>query len=135
MAKVESIHINTPEPVFSIDPTMNRPIEYKDKDAAILLIMRLILLEPGTFETHPDCGVGLISNYRYIQDLDLSSLENRIQTQIETYLPMFTNVSVTIEIDNLEKILKIYINTDQLNTVIPVDTTTGTITTLGDINN
>ena len=134
MAIVESIHIDTPEPVFSIDPTMNRPIEYKDKDGAILLIMRLILLEPGTFETHPDCGVGLISKYRYIQDLDVSELEGRIQTQIETYLPMFTSVSVSIKIDNTDKTLNIYINTDQLNTVIPVDMNTGNIKTLGDIN-
>lgn len=134
MAIVESIHIDTPEPVFSIDPTMNRPIEYKDKDGAILLIMRLILLEPGTFETHPDCGVGLISKYRYIQDLDVSELEGRIQTQIETYLPMFTSVSVSIKINNTDKTLNIYINTDQLNTVIPVDINTGNIKTLGDIN-
>lgn len=127
MAVLNGINIDTPEPVFSIDSALNRPIEYRDKDAAILLIIRLILLDPGTFETHPECGVGLVSKYRYLIDWDLTELEDRIRNQIETYLPLFNNVAVRVEIDNEQKTLMIYINTDQLNTLIPIDTQTGKV--------
>ena len=30
-----------------------------------MCIMRLILMEPGLYETHPKMGVGLVSKYRF----------------------------------------------------------------------
>ena len=117
---------NTDEPLLSIDK-YNRPLTVSNEDAAVLLITRLILLEPGTFQTHPDCGVGIVSMFRHSLDIKKSDIEKRIKSQINTYLPMFTAVEVTVEIDNTNKSIKIYVTSDQLHTIIPIATDTGRV--------
>ena len=102
-------------------------------DAAVMQIIRLILLEPGTIQTHPDCGVGIISKFRYSTEVDVKELENRIASQINTYLPMYTMVQVAVELDNDQKCIKIYITSDQLNAMIPIDTNTGKVLDLDSI--
>ena len=76
----------------------NEPEVFEKQKALMLLLTRLILLEPGTFQSHPDMGVGLISNFRYrVDDGSLSSdLKARIQTQIDTYLPFLSGVDVIV---------------------------------------
>jgi hypothetical protein len=99
-----------------------RPIELEGTDAQIMLIIRLILLDPGTIQTHPDMGVGLVSLYRYTVDVDLDKLRNRIQSQISRYLPMFTTVQVRVDLNVNEHTLYMYIDSDQLNALVPFDT-------------
>ena len=79
----------------------------------MLLLTRLILLEPGTFQSHPDMGVGLISNYRYrVDDGSLSSdLKARIQTQIDTYLPFLSGIDVVVMIKDKSFYVTITIDT------------------------
>lgn len=74
----------------------NRPTVYTDVDATYTLLIRLILLNPGTYPTHPRMGVGLVSRYRYAKESDLTNLSNDIEDQIATYLPQFTSVSVEL---------------------------------------
>lgn len=109
------------EPLMTINQ-FQRPIELEGTDAQIMLITRLILLDPGTIQTHPDMGVGLVSMYRYTVDVDLDKLRNRIQSQISKYLPMFTTVQVKVDLNVNEHTLYIYIDTDQLNALVPFDT-------------
>ena len=110
------------EHVMSVDNNVNRPLILKGDNAVTMLIVRLIMLEPGTFQTHPDMGVGIVSRYRHSNEIDLSELRRRINNQIETYLPMFTNVEVDVDLDNDRHCLLIYITSDQLNAVVPFDT-------------
>jgi hypothetical protein len=49
---------------FSVDE-FNNPKVYKNAEAVSTLLVRLLLLEPGTIQSHPNAGVGLISRYRY----------------------------------------------------------------------
>lgn len=80
--------------------SFNEPKVYEKAPALLLLLTRLILLEPGTFQSHPDMGVGLITNYRYrVDDGSLASeLQSRIKTQIDTYLPILSGVDVNVNI-------------------------------------
>ena len=75
----------------------NMPKVYDTNDANYILIIRLILLEPGTFPSHPKMGVGIKSRYRYNNDENfLMQLENDIANQINAYLPSLymTNISL-----------------------------------------
>jgi len=71
----------------------NRPFSVTGNEAVALNLVRLILLNPGSDPLHPEMGVGL-KNYRYA--LSLSELTKRIEDQINTYLPQYTNASVDI---------------------------------------
>lgn len=76
------------EPLFSLTK-FNTPLEVSGKDAISLLITRLILLEPGTIQSHPNMGVGIVSKYRYseLSNGIAQNLQNEIREQIQTYLP------------------------------------------------
>ena len=67
----------------------------RTKQAAIgLLLLRLILLEPGSDPLHPDMGVG-IKRYRYTMNT-LEELKQRVKNQIDTYLPCFKSSEINI---------------------------------------
>lgn len=83
------------EYTLSITP-LNRPEVLKDQEAVAMLLLRLILLNPGSDPLHPDMGVGII-NYRYAMG-KLEELKSRVKDQIDTYLPCFPAASVSIEI-------------------------------------
>ena len=84
------------EYLLSVDK-YNNPAVKTDKDAIFYLLIRLIMLNPGTIESHPDMGIGLIKNWRYSDMSQIPQLEAEIQSQIETYLPMLQGVSVKVE--------------------------------------
>ena len=74
----------------------NRPTIYTDVDDTYTLLIRLLLLEPGTYPTHPKMGIGLISRYRYAKESDLTNLSNDIENQIAMYLPNFSSISAEL---------------------------------------
>lgn len=107
----------------------NEPKVYEKASALMMLLTRLILLEPGLFQSHPDMGVGLISRYRYkVDDGSLASeLQARIQSQIDTYLPFLTGVQVVVAIKN--KAFAVSITIDSLIFGVLYNTESNTITT------
>lgn len=91
---------------LSVDD-FNEPERFTGGEGMLLLLTRLMLLEPGLFETHPDMGVGLITYFRYRVNEDSldAELKARICTQIDTYLPFLSGVRVEVEIrDNTFRI-------------------------------
>ena len=89
------------EHTLSVDE-FNNPKVLKDSEAIATILVRLLLLEPGTFETHPEMGVGLVSRYRYSFHGRAEELRADIQSQIDKYLPTFQGVRVQVsEIDDM----------------------------------
>ena len=86
----------------------NKPFTVTDKEAIALNLVRLILLNPGSDPLHPEMGVGLKA-YRY--SVSLSDLSKRIEEQIETYLPQYTDATVNI-IRTPDKVANIEITID-----------------------
>lgn len=109
---------NETEPLLSVNK-FSKPIVLSGTDAMIVRIIRLILMEPGTIQTHPDMGVGIVSRFRYSTALDQSELENAIMSQVTKYLPMYSFTKVAIEIDNKSKSIRIYLTDDQRTIAIP----------------
>lgn len=56
-------------------------------EAICILIVRLILMEPGSRIDMPDAGIGLNSRYAYLMESDIQALELEIQDQVSMYLP------------------------------------------------
>ena len=107
------------EHVLSIN-NFNMPKVYDKSDATYMLIVRLLLLEPGKFQSHPYMGIGLKSKYRYNnQEGFLQTLQNDIKNQISMYLPQlsFTDITLTIK----DRILGIIINTNDGAYVVAYD--------------
>ena len=77
---------------------LNEPVVEKGQRAIALLLLRLILLDPGSDPLHPDMGVG-IRKFRYSVDT-LNKLQDRVKKQIETYLPDFASSEVNITINS-----------------------------------
>lgn len=93
-------------------------IHYGKKAIGVLLV-RLLLLEPGTDPMRPDMGVGLVSKYRYMFPDGLSDLKVDIYKQVQTYLAPYSQVSITLTIENKELHIEIKIddNTYKYETV------------------
>ena len=72
----------------------NEPASVEGKSSIALLLIRLILLDPGSDPLHPEMGVGL-KDYRYSLD-QLEELKKRIEDQIETYLPDYQYATVAL---------------------------------------
>lgn len=92
----------------------NEPEKVEGKSAIGLLLIRLIMMSPGSDPLHPDMGVG-IRDYRFGLD-NLDKLKARIQSQIETYLPCFQNATVTL-IQTPDKVCNIEITIDDITYV------------------
>lgn len=84
---------------FSVDDFKN-PKVFKDAEAVMTLIVRLLLLEPGTFQSHPNMGVGIISRYRYSPVGHAQELQSDIYQQIEKYVPQLQGTRVTVSEDD-----------------------------------
>jgi hypothetical protein len=72
----------------------NEPTVVEGKAAIALMLIRLILLEPGSDPLHPLMGVG-IKKYRYAFN-QLEELKTAVEQQIQTYLPDFQNATVEL---------------------------------------
>ena len=77
----------------------NEPLEVSGHDAIFYLIVRLMLMNPGTSEINPDMGVGLVTKWRYCDHSDIQRLKNNIEDQISRFLPKLQGVRVNIEPD------------------------------------
>ena len=44
-------------------------------------------------------GVGLVQNWRYMSEDDIPKLKERIEDQINTYLPHLTNTQIDLKLD------------------------------------
>ena len=77
---------------------INEPVVETKQRAIALLLLRLILLEPGSDPLHPEMGVG-ITKYRFSVDT-LEELRSRIDNQISTYLPDFLASEINIVINS-----------------------------------
>ena len=110
------------EHVLSLND-FNMPKVFNESDSAYVLIIRLLLLEPRKFQSHPEMGVGIRSRYRFNNDENfLMNLQNDIKKQIDKYLPELSATDVTITSNN--KVLGIIINTADGAYVVSYDTTT-----------
>ena len=84
---------------LSVD-SFNDPKVYKSPKSLQLLLTRIILLNPGEIQSHPDMGVGLLTRFRFsLDDGNLvSNLCSEIRTQLDTYLPIFSGAQVNAEL-------------------------------------
>ena len=100
------------EYLLTID-SFNRPVVVEDKEAVATLIMRLLLLNPGSDPLHPEMGVGLI-NYRFALNKE-EELQHRVDTQLQTYLPDISQNAI-VEIKKIEpdKLCNIEITIDDI---------------------
>jgi hypothetical protein len=110
---------------------LNEPVVEKDQRAIALLLLRLILLDPGSDPLHPDMGVG-IRKFRFSVDT-LNDLKDRVKKQIERYLPDFIASDVNIVI-NSNKTCNIEITID--DTIYTYDSNSAPVAiSLEDISN
>ena len=96
--------------------SFKKPRVLTGKPAVATLLVRLILLEPGTYQSSPEMGIGIVSRYRYGNEDDIENLSSDIKDQIQTYLPGFERVEVQIQESDLDK--KILVIRVTLNDII-----------------
>lgn len=104
---------------------IKRPIVLTDKDAIYTLLVRLLLLEPGTVQCFPEMGLGLVSKYRYSFADKLNELISEYKIQIQRYLPGLEFVEVTGEVRDKTLILKVNIDN---KIIYPIVLNTDTLT-------
>lgn len=93
----------------------------KGSEAYGILLIRLLLLMPGTDPRHPGMGVGL-PKYRFITDDFMPELQSIVQEQVDTYLPSeFSNTTrVYLEL-NQNKFLQIIVIADDTKYVFDTE--------------
>jgi len=84
-------------------------------EAVCKLLVQLLLLEPNTFDTHPDMGVGIVSRYRYSFLGHADELQRDFQNQITKYLPVLSGVVI-----NVKEIQRMYYITATFNKTVYV---------------
>lgn len=99
--------------LMSIDE-FNTPKTISNLSLINLKMVRLMLMEPGTFPDQPDRGFGLVSRYRYMQftDGNLIELQHDLKKHIETWMPYLEGVDVVLEVKN--KVLNIGISANEV---------------------
>jgi len=88
-----------------------QPKKSEGRKAIGVLIIRLILLEPGTDPVRPEMGLGIVSKYRYMQKDGMDELASNLQQQLSKYLVPYSNVTVEMTMnDNLQLTFDIHID-------------------------
>lgn len=95
---------------FDVDK-FDKPLIYKNDKAVKSLLTKLILLNPGTFPSHPNMGVGLVERYQYSTEESKANLKSDIKTQIDKYLPPNFNGAI-VEVEYYNKNIYISITID-----------------------
>lgn len=119
------VYISLKEYNLSIND-FKEPTVTKDSEAIGVLLVRLLLLEPGTIESHPNMGVGLHSTYRYGVEGQALKLQTAFKEQIQKYLPWFQTVDIKV-IEKKHQI-NILARIDESMVSILYDNSTGSIT-------
>lgn len=91
------------EHVLSLND-FSMPKVYSDDGAMYVCIIRLLMLDKGKFQSHPDMGVGLRTRFRFtVGPETLENLRNDITTQITTFLPslILSSVKLMLSADNI----------------------------------
>lgn len=94
------------EYMLSVD-NLSRPKVLTDQEAIAHLLIRILLLNPGSNPLHPDMGVGL-KDYRFCIGR-VQELEERIKNQIRTYMTEFAFSEVKVVEITEQKICNIEI--------------------------
>lgn len=95
-------------------------------EAEYTLIIRLLLLEPGTNQNHPDMGIGIRSRYQFSDTSDINNLSTEIKNQMDQFAPQL--LATTVELQIIDSVLVIFITTDSSQTYgIGFNTETGEI--------
>jgi len=113
------------EYLYSIN-NFKTPKTVEDKDAIGIRLVELIDMEPGSDPLHPDMGIG-IKKYRF-NSSDLEDLQNRISSQIETYLPMYSTAEINIIRTAEDKTLNIEITIGDITYVYDTEIANGPVT-------
>lgn len=99
------------EATLSVD-NFNQPKKLLNEEAVGIQIARLIMMEKGKIQTHPDMGVGIRSRYRYAEASEMIRLNFDIKSQIEDYLPLpYSSVDVNCRL--ISKVVIIDILADE----------------------
>lgn len=76
------------------------PTEVKDEQAIYVLLVRIIIMDPGESDINPDMGVGIYTKWRYCNAEKIPELEAEITNQVCTYLPRLSGCQVSISLDS-----------------------------------
>ena len=94
------------EYMLSVD-NLSKPKVLEGREAIAHLIIRLLLLNPGSNPLHPDLGVGLV-DFRFCIGR-VKELEDRVRSQMQTYLTEFSFSNVRVVEISAQKICNIEI--------------------------
>lgn len=73
----------------------------EDDNAVYILLLRLLMLNPGTIQSHPDMGIGIVKLWRYSDaNMVVNELQPIIENQITKYLPGIKLTRVSLEVMN-----------------------------------
>lgn len=131
MAKIlnPNKEVTITESFLGIDE-FNHPKVYTDQHATYVLLIRLILLEPGTYPTRPNMGVGIVSRYRFAIEDKIEQLQTDIEDQIREYLPEFQATSVVVSYKSNTKEVNIHITVDAYTYQLTYNSETSTLSSL-----
>lgn len=109
--------------------SFKKPKVLTGKPAIATLLVRIILLEPGTDQLQPEMGVGLVSKYRFLNGNLEANLKSDIKNQVSKYLPELECTNVDVEYtDDKKAIIKVTIDdtiytfdTSQLEVPVTLD--------------
>lgn len=90
----------------------SKPKIFKDRDAIYALLVRLLLLEPGSIPGEPEMGIGLINNYRFSGEEEIDDLQENISKQVSKYLTDYQTIDVKAYLE--DSLLKIDITIDNM---------------------
>ena len=98
------------EGLFTTD-SYNKPMVLKDKDALAILLLRLLIMVPGTNRQHTEMGVDIRGRYEYSSEDEIDELNDEISKQIEIYLPNYASGAI-VNCSSENRVLKVSINVD-----------------------
>lgn len=76
----------------------------------MMALTRLIIMDPGTIQSHPDMGLGLVSRFRYSIDLTETDLILELRRQIDKFLPKLQGAKIQVQFK--DKVIFIAITVD-----------------------
>ena len=113
------------EYLLSTDNFKN-PVLKEGNDATGLLIMRLLILDPGTNRRHPSMGIGMLSKL-FSSSSDILDLQENIDSQMNTYMPRVIRPSEIKLTGNKKGFLEIHIVVKDIDYIYETENTSNPI--------